>query len=108
MKPNDDLSDYSQELLEGRYDCPDRIVLNGYFSLGQQGGGFRYWWRQLTGSDQTLDQEHLLRMAGRFSRRVHAYAKRHRIPLVPCEPGCTNTRSPNNTCPPTRASPGCS
>ena len=42
MKPNDDLSDYSQELLEGRYDCPDRIVLNGYFSLGQQGGGFRY------------------------------------------------------------------
>ena len=87
MKPNDDLSDYYQELLEGRYDCPDRIVLNGYFSLGQQGGGFRYWWRQLTGSDQTLDQEHLLRMAGRFSRRVHAYAKRHRIPLVHCAPG---------------------
>jgi hypothetical protein len=44
-------------------------------------------WRQLTGSDQTLDQEHLLRMAGRFSRRVHAYAKRHRIPLVHWEPG---------------------
>ena len=75
MKPNDDLSDYSQELLEGRYDCPDRIVLNGYFSLGQQGGGFRYWWRQLTGSDQTLDQEHLLRMAGRFSRRVTDVAR---------------------------------
>jgi hypothetical protein len=87
MKQNDDLSDYYQELLEGRYDCPDRIVLNGYFSLGQQGGGVRYWWRKLTGSDETLDQEHLLRMAGRFSRRVHAYAKRRRIPLVHCEPG---------------------
>jgi hypothetical protein len=62
-------------------------VLNGYFSLGQQGGGFRHWWRKLTGSDETLDQEHLLRMAGRFSRRVHAYAKRRRIPLVHCEPG---------------------
>jgi hypothetical protein len=87
MKQSDDFSDYYQELLEGRYDCPDRIVLNGYFSLGQTGGGFRYWWRRLTGSDQTLDQEHLLRMAGRFSRRVHAYAKRRRIPLIHCEPG---------------------
>jgi hypothetical protein len=77
-----DLSDYYHELLEGRYDCPDRIVLNGYFPLGAAGGG-RYWWRKLTGSDETLDQE----MAGRFSRRVHAYAKRRRIPLVHCEPG---------------------
>jgi hypothetical protein len=87
MKHDDDFSDYYRELLEGRYDCPDRIVLNGYFPLGQQGGGVRYWWRQLTGSDETLDQEHLLRMAGRFSRRVHAYAKRRRIPLIHCEPG---------------------
>ncbi|HYT72169.1 MAG TPA: hypothetical protein VEK78_12355, partial [Gemmatimonadales bacterium] len=26
-------------------------------------------------------------MAGRFSRRVHAYAKEHRIRLIHCEPG---------------------
>ena len=63
MKQADDFSDYYQDLLEGRYDCPDRIVLNGYFPLGQTGGGFRYWWRRLTGSDETLDPEHLLRMA---------------------------------------------
>lgn len=25
----------------------------------QQGGGFRHWWRQLTDSDQSLNQEHL-------------------------------------------------
>jgi hypothetical protein len=87
MKQDDDFSDYYEDLLEGRYDCPDRIVLNGYFSLGQSGGGFRYWWRRLTGSDETLDQEHVLGMAGRFSRRVHAYAKRRRIPLIHCEPG---------------------
>ena len=87
MKQADDFSDYYQDLLEGRYDCPDRIVLNGYYPLGQQGGGFRHWWRRLTGSDETLDQEHVLRMAGRFSRRVHAYAKRRRIPLIHCEPG---------------------
>jgi hypothetical protein len=87
MRQTDDFSEYYQDLLEGRYDCPDRIVVNGYFPLGQQGGGFRVWWRRLTGSDETLDQEHVLRMAGRFSRRVHAYAKRRRIPLLHCEPG---------------------
>ena len=41
MKQPDDLSAYYEELLEGRYDCVDRIVLNGYFPLGQQGGAFR-------------------------------------------------------------------
>jgi len=87
MKTHDEFSDYFADLLDGRYDCVDRIVLNGYFALGQQGGGFRYWWRELTGSDETLDQKHLREMAGRFSRRVHAYAKRRRIPLRHCAPG---------------------
>ncbi len=87
MVPNDDFTQYNEELLEGHYDCVDRIVLNGYFPLGQQGGGVRYWWQQLTGSDQSLDQEHLQRMAGRFSRRVHAYAKQNHIPLLHCEMG---------------------
>ncbi len=41
MKQPDGLSAYDEELLEGRYDCVDRIVLNGYFPLGQQGGAFR-------------------------------------------------------------------
>lgn len=84
---DDDFTQYYEELLEGCYDCVDRIVLNGYFPLGQQGGGFRHWWRQLTDSDQSLNQEHLQRMAGRFSRRVHAYAKQKGIPLFHCEPG---------------------
>lgn len=86
MEQADDFSAYHEELLEGRYDCVDRIVLNGYFPLGQQGGGFRTWWRQLTGSDATLDQEHVLRMAGRFSRRVHGWAKQHAVPIVHCAP----------------------
>ena len=62
------LSAYYAELLEGRYDGVDRIDLNGYFRLGQQCGGFRTWWREVTGSDATLDQDHLLRLAGRFPR----------------------------------------
>ena len=41
MKTHDEFSDYYADLLDGRYDCVDRIVLNGYFALGQQGGGFR-------------------------------------------------------------------
>ena len=87
MEQSDDFSAHYHDLLEGRYDCPDRLVLNGYFSLGQTGGGFRTWWRRLTGSDETLDQAHLLDLAGRFSRRVHAFAKSHRIRLIHCAPG---------------------
>ena len=87
MQHLDDFSTYYDELLEGRYDCIDRIVLNGYFPLGQQGGGFRTRWRQLTGSDATLDQVHLQRMAGHFSHRVHGWAKKEGIPLIHCAPG---------------------
>jgi hypothetical protein len=47
----------------------DRIVLNAYFSLGHNPGGFRSWWRRLhEGSDYELDDTHLMRMAGRFAR----------------------------------------
>lgn len=62
----------------------DRIVLNAYFRPGHSPGGFRVWWRRLTGSDATLDNAHLMRMAGRFSRRVRAYAKAHAIPVIDC------------------------
>ena len=87
MEQLDDFSAYHEALLDGHYDCVDRIVLNGYFPLGQQGGGFRTWWRALTGSDETLDQAHLQRLAGRFSRRLHAWAKKQGIPLIHCATG---------------------
>ena len=81
------LSKLYQEVLEGRYDCVDRILLNGYFGLCHSAGGFRLWWRQLTGSDETLDKTHLMRLAGRFSRRLRGYARAHGIPVVDCRPG---------------------
>jgi len=87
MLSYDDFTEYHNDLLEGTYDCVDRIVLNGYFPLGQQGGAFRVWWRRLTGSEETLDTNHLARMAGAFSRRVHAFAKKRHIPILHCEPG---------------------
>jgi len=81
------LSTLYQDLLGGSYDCVDRIVLNGYFRMGHDPGGFRLWWRQLTGSDATLDNAHLMRLAGRFARRIRGYAKAHNIPVVNCAAG---------------------
>ena len=81
------LSDRYTELLSGSYDCTDRIVLNAYFRMGHTPGGFRVWWGTLTGSEETLDNAHLMRMAGRFSRRLHGYAKAEGIPLVHCQAG---------------------
>jgi len=84
MIESDEFSRYYADILDGSYDCVDRIVLNAYFQLGQTPGGLRVWWRQLYGSDDNLDTEHLMRIAGKFSRRVRAYAKAHDIPVIDC------------------------
>lgn len=83
----DNLSQTYAKLLDGVYDCPDRIVLNAYFRAGYIPGGFRLWWRDLYGSDEHLDNEHLMRMAGRFSRRIRAYGQKHEIPIIDCKKG---------------------
>ena len=85
MVPDPFCEQYMQ-YLDGTYDCLDRIVLNAYFILGQTGGGFRTWWRRLMGSDEQLDNTHLMRFAGRFSRRVRASAQKNNIPLIHCKP----------------------
>jgi hypothetical protein len=83
----DGLSTLYQDLLGGSYDCVDRIVLNAYFRMGHDPGGFRVWWRALTGSDDTLENAYLMRLAGRFSRRIRGYAKAHDIPVIDCPAG---------------------
>jgi hypothetical protein len=84
----DELSTYYSDLLDGSYDCVDRIVLNAYHTLCYTPGGFRTWWRCLmAGSEEQLDNAHLMRLAGRFSRRVHAFAKARQLPLVECRRG---------------------
>jgi hypothetical protein len=82
MTTVDAFSEYYTELLQGTYDCVDRIVLNAFFPFGQTGGGIRSWWRWLRGDDLTLDDEHLREMAGTFSRRLHAFCAKQGIPLV--------------------------
>ena len=84
----DDLRCRYSDLLDGSYDCVDRIVLNAYNRFCYSAGGFREWWRRLmNGSDEQLDNAHLMRMAGRFSRRVRGFAKAHRVPVIDCRRG---------------------
>src|SRR5258705_10420573 len=83
----DRLSTLYRDLLSGSYDCVDRIGLNAYFRMGHDPGGFRVWWRALTGSDETLENPYLKRMAGRFRRRIRGYAKAHGIPVIDCSAG---------------------
>jgi len=81
----DEFTNYYTDLLDGSYDCVDRMVLNANFVLCYSAGGFRTWWRRLhNGSDAELDNTHLMRMAGRFSRRVHGWAQAHGVPVIDC------------------------
>lgn len=85
---SDDLRHRYGDLLDGTYDCVDRIVLNAYNRFCYSAGGFREWWRRLmNGSDEHLDNAHLMRMAGRFSRRVRGFAKAHGLPVIDCRRG---------------------
>src|SRR5262247_4813970 len=80
MSTSDDFSTYVADLLSGTYDCVDRICVRDYFPLGQTSGGLLTWWNQLFPNTQ-LTEERLRTLAGEFARRVHAYARKHKIPL---------------------------
>ena len=84
----DDFTERYGDLINGSYDCVDRVVLNAFFSIGHNPGGFRCWWRRLHGgSDDQLDDAHLMRMAGRFARRVKAWAAANGVPVIFCTAG---------------------
>src|SRR5712692_9220374 len=84
----DDFSERYAGLLAGSYDCVDRVVLNAYFPLGCRPAGFRCRWRRLhDGSDAQLDDTHLIRMAGRFARRVKAWGAANGVPVIFCKAG---------------------
>ena len=108
MKTIDDFTRYHEELLDGTYDCVDRIVVNAYFEWATSAGGFRSWWRALMGSDETLDRTHMERMAGRFKRRLEAYAKKNKIPFLYCDAGERTHEKPSRMFPRIRISRECS
>src|SRR5439155_27267749 len=68
------------------------MVLNAYYPMGSSSGGFRVWWRRLIGgsdaeADAVLDNTHLMRLAGRFARRVRAWAADNAVPVIDCTAG---------------------
>src|SRR6266536_2253632 len=51
-------------------------------------GAVRVWWRRWHGdSDAELDDAHLMRLPGRFARRVRAWAKANAVPVIDCKAG---------------------
>lgn len=87
MKFQDELSQHYSEILDGVYECVDRIVINGYYKLGHSPGGFRTWWRTFYGTDDNLDKTHLIRFPSRVGRRVKAFSDSKNIPLIRCKAG---------------------
>jgi len=85
---SDEFSLRYSDLVTGSYDSVDRIVLNAFYPLGYEPGGLRTWWRRLHGgSDGELDNTHLMRMAGRFARRVKAWGVANAVPVIFCKSG---------------------
>ena len=86
MKTLDDFSTEIAELLGGSYDCADRVVVRGYFPLGQTSGGLLTWWDRLR-PGMEITEAGLRAFAGDCARRVAAFARQHDIPLEQCEIG---------------------
>ena len=82
MKTKDSLTEHYTPLLEGTYDCIDRIVLNAYCPMLLVAGGVRNWYRLMEGSDNDMSDASMMRYAGRFSRRVQSFCKKKNIPFV--------------------------
>jgi len=69
MPTPDEFSTYIADLLNGTYDCVDRISLRGYFPMGQISGGLLIWWNQLY-PGTPLTQQRLRSLSGDLARRV--------------------------------------
>ena len=87
MKTKDSLTEHYAPLLEGTYDCIDRIVLNAYCPMLLVTGGVRNWYRVMEGDDKDMSDATMMRYAGRFSRRVQAFCKKKNIPFIHFQTG---------------------
>ena len=81
----DGLSTLYQDLLSGSYDGVDRIVLNAYFRMGHDPGGFRLWWRQLTGSDATRAVRNIARARSGMRIRLRPHCSPARSIMCRCK-----------------------
>ena len=84
----DQLSALYSESLEGGYDCVDRVVCSRPTSPWDRPVAVFAWVVRLDQifDGEDLDNHHLMRMAGRFSRRLRAWAEANGIPVEYCAP----------------------
>ena len=75
--------------LDGSYDCVDRVVLRRTSSSASERRCCG-WWRCWQGSNNGLNNTRLMRMAGRFARRVKGWAKGAGVPVVYSKSGERN------------------
>lgn len=84
---NDLLTEHYAPLLDGTYDCIDRIVLNAYAPMLLVPGGVRNWYRLMQGNDDDMSDATMMRFAGRFSRRVQSFCMKNKIPFIHFQTG---------------------
>ena len=82
----DDFSSSVSDFLTGSYDCADRILIRGYFPLGQTSGGMMTWWERLHPGVE-ISEQGLRAMATDVARRAEAYARKNSIVVERCEAG---------------------
>lgn len=109
MRARDELGRRHRALLEGSYDCVDRVVLNAYMPPCRSPGGPRFWWRLWhKGSDASLDDTHLVHLAGRFARGARAWGEANGVLVLDCQAGERKHSIAKDYCPSTRWGPACS
>jgi hypothetical protein len=92
MIGDDEFTRYYAPLLDDMYDVVDRITINARYNFACSPGGFRQWWFDRFGTFDNLDDTVLMRLAGRYGRRVHGWADKHGIPVVDCPKGVRKDR----------------
>ena len=92
MIGDDEFTRYYQPLLDDMYDVVDRISIAARYHFACTGGGFRCWWFDRYGTFDNLNDTFLMRLAGRYGRRVRGWAKKNSIPVVDCKKGVRKDR----------------
>jgi hypothetical protein len=87
MIGDDEFTRYYAPLLDDMYDVVDRITINARYHFACTPGGFRCWWFDRFGTFDNLNDTFLMRLAGRYGRRVQGWANKHKIPVVDCRKG---------------------
>jgi len=92
MIGDDAFTRYYATLLTDMYDVVDRISLNARYNFACSPAGFRQWWYDRFETFENLNDTFLMRMAGRYGRRVRGWAKKNDIPVVDCRKGVRKDR----------------